>query len=83
MSFQASDLKGRNFLELLNDDSNPLKPSAIKSSPWLQFFGHSNSLCARAIRAIVNHVFIGKYQLRSFSKEKFACLCSLYSIESR
>ena len=33
MNFQASDLKGRNFLELLNNDSNPLKLSTIKGRP--------------------------------------------------
>ena len=35
MSFQVSDLKGRNFLELLDSDQNPIKPSTIKGSPWL------------------------------------------------
>jgi len=48
MSFQASRYKGRNFLELLNDDLNPLEPLAIKGSLWLQYFGHSTSLYARA-----------------------------------
>jgi len=35
MSFQVLDFKGRNFLELLNDDLNPLKLLAIKGSLWL------------------------------------------------
>jgi len=35
MNFQALNLKGRNFLELFDDDSNPLEPSTIKSRPWL------------------------------------------------
>jgi len=83
MSFQVSDLKGRNFLELLNDDSNPLKPSAIKGGFWLQYFGHSNSLCTRATRAIVNYAPIGEYKLRFFPREEFAFPCSLYPIESR
>ena len=61
MSFQASECKERNFLELLNDDLNPLKPLAIKDSPWLQYFSHSNFLYARATQAIVNHTFIGEY----------------------
>jgi len=59
--FQASDSKGRNFLELLDDDSNPIKPSAVKGRPWLKLFGLSNLLCTRATRAIVNHAPIGKY----------------------
>ena len=33
MSFQASDYKGRQFLELLDSDLNPLKPSTKNSSP--------------------------------------------------
>ena len=80
MSFQVSDLKERNFLELLNDKSNPLKPSNIKSGPCLQYFGHSNS---RATRAIVNYVSIRNYWLRFFPREEFACLCSLYPIVLR
>jgi len=61
MSFQASDLKGRNFLKLLNDDSNPLKPSAIKSGSWLQYFSYSNFLCTKATKTIVNYAPISKY----------------------
>jgi len=68
MSFQASDLKGRNFLELLDNNLNPFELPTIKGSPWLQYFSHSNSLCAKAIRAIINHVLIGEYQLRFFSR---------------
>ena len=83
ISFQVSDLKGRNFLELLDDDSNPLELSASKGDPWLQYFGHSNSLCTRATRAIVNHAPISKYWLRFFPREEFACPYSSYPIESR
>jgi len=61
MSFQALDLKGGNFLELLDDDSNPLELSVIKGSLWLQYFGHSNSLYARATRAIINYAPISEY----------------------
>ena len=81
MSFQVLDLKGRNFLNLLDNNFNPLELSNIKDSPWLQHFGHSNSLCARATRAIVNHTLIGKYRLRFFSRKDFLYLCSLYSIK--
>ena len=82
MSFQVSDLKGRNFLDLLNDNFNPLKLSNIKGNLWLQHFSHSNSLCARATKAIINHTSIGKYRLKFFSRENFLCPCSLYPIES-
>ena len=83
MFFQALDLKGKIFLELLNDDFNSLKISTIKGGPWFQYFDHSNSLCTRATRAIVNHAPIGKYRLKFFPREEFSCLCSLYPIESR
>ena len=83
MTFQAVNLKGRNFLRLLDNDSNPLKLSTIKGRPWLQFFSHSNFLCARATRAIINHASIREYWLRFFLREKFACLCDIYSIELR
>jgi len=83
MSFQASDQKGKNFLELCNDNLNPLKPSTIKGGLWLQHFGYSNTLCARATRAITNYALTREYHLRFFPKEDFACLCSLYPIELR
>ena len=35
MTFQALDLKKRNFLELLNNKLNPLELSTIRGSSWL------------------------------------------------
>jgi len=35
MLFQASDSKGKNFLDLLDNDLNPLEPSSTKEGPWL------------------------------------------------
>ena len=35
MLFQAADSKGKNFLDLLDDNLNPIKPSSIKGGPWL------------------------------------------------
>jgi len=61
MTFQASDLKDRHFLELVNSDNNILEPSYSKGGTWLKYFGHSNTLCARASRAITNHALIGEY----------------------
>ena len=49
MTFQVSDLKERNFLELVDNNNNTLEPTYCKDGTWLQFFGHSNTLCARAI----------------------------------
>jgi len=45
---------------------------------WLKYFGHSNSLYARATRTIINYAPIGEYRLRFFLREEFKCLCSLY-----
>ena len=63
MTFQASDGKSNNFLNLLDDDLNEIEPSCARGSPWFQAFGHFNSLCARATRAITNHALIGEYRL--------------------
>jgi len=63
MSFQVSDGKGTHFLDLLDDDLNVIEPSYARGGPWLQTFSHSNSLCARAVRAITNHAPIGEYRL--------------------
>ena len=83
MTFQASDLKGRQFLNLLDEDFNIIEPYYAKGGPWLKLFGCSNSLCVCAIRAITNHTPIGEYRLRFFLRKKFKYLCELYSIESR
>jgi len=83
MTFQASDGKGRHFLDLVNDNLKEIEPSYTKEGPWLQTFGHSNLLCAQAIRAITNHALIGEYRLRFFPNEEFKCLCKNYSIKSR
>jgi len=83
MLFQASDFKGRNFLELLDNNLNPIELSAIKGGLWLQQFGLSNSLYARATRAIINYAPISEYGLKIFPREDFLCLCEYYSIESK
>ena len=83
MTFQALDLKGRNFLELVNNDNNTLEPTYCKGGTWLQFFGHSNTLCAKATRAITNHTPIGEYHLRFFANKEFPCPCGLYPIKMR
>ena len=83
MTFQASDAKERQFLELLNDNLLSIKPSYSKEGLWLKFFSHSNLLCARASRAIVNHAYIEEYHLRFFPQEEFKCLCGQYLIKMR
>ena len=83
MTFQASDGKERQFLNLLDDNLNTIELSYIKGGPWLQSFGHSNSLCVCTMRAITNHALIGEYRLRFFLREEFKCPCGNYPIESR
>ena len=83
MTFQASDDKGRYFLDLLDNDLNSIKLTYSKGGLWLKFFGHSNSLCTRATRAITNHAPIGEYWLRFFPQEEFLCPCGQHSIETR
>jgi len=83
MTFQASDGKGRHFLDLVDDNLKDIKLSYTKGGLWLQIFGHSNSICARTMRAITNHALIGEYQLRFFPNEEFKCPCRNYPIELR
>ena len=83
ITFQASDGKGNHFLDLLDNDLKAIEPSYSKGGPWLQAFGHSNSLCARAVRAITNHAPIGEYRLRFFPNMDFSCPCNNYPIETR
>jgi len=83
MTFQALDGKGRHFLDLVDDSCEDIKPSYIKEGPWLQLFGHSNSLCTHATRAITNHAPIGEYCLQFFPNEEFKCPCGNYPIETR
>ena len=82
MTFQALDLKGKNFLDLVDNNNNILEPTYCKGGTWLQFFGYSNTLCVRATRVITNHALIREYHLRFFPNEEFSCLCGLYSIET-
>ena len=83
MIFQVSDSKGRNFLDLLDDNLNPIEPSSSKGSLWLSQFDHSNLLCTQASRAITNCAPIGEFQLKFFSRERFDCPCSFYPIKTR
>jgi len=78
-----SNLKGRNFFNLLDNDFSDIEPLYNKGGPWIANFGFSNSLCAQATQAITNHTPIGEYQLRFFPREEFSCSCRLYPIETR
>ena len=43
-SFKMSNCKGRNFLNLLNNDLSNIKPSYTKGGPWIKQFSFSNLL---------------------------------------
>ena len=83
MTFQVSDGKNKQFYDLVDNNLEIIKPFYTKGGPWLQSFGHSNLLCARATRVITNHAPIGKYCLQFFPKEDFKCSCGDYPIETR
>ena len=83
ITFQASDGKGKQFLDLLDDNFNTIEPAYTKGGPWLQVFGHSNLLCTCATRAITNHAPIREYHLKFFPNKNFKCPCNNYPIELR
>ena len=71
MSFQLSDFKRKEFSGVTWQWSQPIELLATRDGLWLQQFSHSNLLCARTTRAIVNYASIGKYCLRFFPREEF------------
>ena len=82
MTFQVSDFKGKQFLNLLDDELYPIELLYTKGGLWLKHF-EQISLCVRATRAITNHALTGEYRLCFFLKEDFSCLYGFYLIESR
>ena len=83
MFFQVANSRGRNFLDLLDNNLNSIISLNIKGSSWLQYFSLLNSLCAKATRAIINHTPISKYWLRFFPREDFLYPYSMYPIKIR
>ena len=83
MTFQASNLKGNQFLDLVDDNNNIIEPTYVKGRLWLKVFGYSNSLCTHTTRAIINHAPIGEFRLIFFPREEFKCPCDQYPIKSR
>ena len=82
MIFQASNQKGQQFLELVDDNNNSIESSYSNKGSWLKFIGYFNLLCVRVIRTIVNAP-IEEYKLYFFLKEDFKCPYSFYSIKLR
>ena len=83
MTFQASNYKGRNILDLNNNKEQDICPTSTKGEAWLKHFGFSNSICTHIMRLVTNHTPRSKYRLRFFPKESIAYPCGNYSIETR
>lgn len=83
MTFQILDLKRNNSLDLVDGNNKILELLYYKNGTWLQFFGHSNSLCTRVTKVITNHTPIREYHLQFFPREDFSCLCNLHPIKMR
>ena len=75
--FQVSEYKGRNFLDLNDDNNQPIYPIYTRGSAWIKYFSLSNSMCIYITRLIMNYAPIGKYRL------PFAYPCKDYPIEKR
>jgi len=69
MYFQASEYKRRNFLNLKDDNNQPIHLTYSKDSALLKHFDLFNLICACITRLITNHVPISEYRLRFFSKK--------------
>ena len=82
MTFQTSNLKENQYLELLDDSYHTITSTYIKRDFWINQFDYLNFLYAKATRVITNHISIRKYCLRFFPRENFNCLYKLYPIES-
>ena len=83
MTFQASNYKRRNFLDLYNDKAEYIHSIYLKGGVWLKYCGLFSSLYTWIIRVITNHSPIGEYKLRFFPKESIACPYSNYPIKTR
>ena len=83
MYFQASNYKERNFLNLNNNDSNPICPTYLKNRAWLKHCSLSNLFCACITRLMTNHAPIGEYRQRFFPNASIPCPCSNSPIETR
>jgi len=83
MYFQTSEYKRRHSLDLVDNNNQAICPTYSKNSIWMKHVRPSNLLYAYITRIITNHILIGKYRLRFFSKESFGCLCGNYPIKTR
>ena len=83
ITFQASDYKGRNFLDLNDDKKVYICSTYTKRGAQLKNFGLSNSICVQITRSITNHAPIDEYRLRFFLQESIACPYRNYLIKTK
>jgi len=83
MYFQATDWKGRQFLDLTDDKGAIIEPAYTKGGAWLKNFQNSPSLCARATRMITNYAPTGEYRQRFFPNKPRNCPCDKTTFETR
>ena len=69
MYFQDSDYKRRNFLDLNDNNNQPIHLTYSKGDTWPKHISLSNSLYICVIKMIINHDFIREYRLRLFPSE--------------
>ena len=82
-SFLTSDRKGKNFLDIGDNNGCILEPHYKKEGAWLPFVNHSNSTCVRLTQLITNHAPIGECRKRFFPCEAFLYPCNSGVIETR
>jgi len=82
MYFQASDYKGKQFLDL-EDNDKTIASTYTKGRAWLKHVGRSNSLTMRITRLITNHAPISEYRQQFFPNEPHACPCKKAPVETR
>ena len=81
--FQVSNTKGKHFLNLLDDDIHPMKPSYTKGGSQIKYFRHLNFLCIQVTRAIVNYTLIEEYHLHFLLNKNLSCSYEIYLVETK
>ena len=81
--FQVSNYKGKYFLDLNDNNNQPIHSTYSKGSTWLKHFSLSNLLYACITRLITNHTFIDEYKSRFFPNVSITCPHSNSLIEIR
>jgi len=76
MYFQASDYRGKNFLDLNDDDDKPICLTYSKGGAWLKHVSLSNLLCACITILITNYAPI-------FPNEPVSCPCGNTPLKTR